>query len=96
MDKKDDLFSADLFGEETEQVTEVAQEEAPVEASEAVTEAVAEVAAEPVETVEEGIVKEGGVYRVTRPGAAVVLRFAERSDEELYVYFDNIEFSNGL
>ena len=55
MDKKDDLFSADLFGEETEQVTEVAQEEAPVEASEAVTEAVAEVAAESVETVEEVI-----------------------------------------
>ena len=51
MDKKDDLFSADLFGEETEQVTEVAQEEAP----EVVAETVVEETAEMTETVEEVI-----------------------------------------
>ena len=49
-----------------------------------------------VETVEEGIVKEGNTFHVSRPGACVVLRFDAIENAEIYVYFDNIEYENGL
>ena len=50
MDKKNDLFSADLFGEETEQVTEVEAVEPAVETP--IEETVASVEAQASEVVE--------------------------------------------